>query len=199
MFGVVAVKSKRGRLLEKLGHSKYPIVKREQRTKKEPEKGIPFLMIFSLHFSFSFKQQNTLMFTRSSFLLLGYFSCSASAAQCTMDELQEFMSRVVTPASTSFNVCVTSSGFDCSKDCRNKLREYSSVTGSIDCEIDGTNHKNAMDDIVESYNTQCGTNGGASGTGSASGTNGDASGSHGYSAAHYMLAILVPMALLCLL
>ena len=92
---------------------------------------------------------------------------------------------MVTSASTSFNVCVTSSGFDCSKDCRNKLGEYSSAAGSLGCGANGETLKQAVDDIVEVYDDQCGTNGGASG-------------SHGYPAAHYMLAILEPMALLCL-
>ena len=205
------------------------------------------------------------MFTRSSFLLLGYFSCSASAAQCTMDESQDTLSasmpfsvcvtssgydcsedcqkkleqyasvagsynctlfngktmkqavdevvelygkhcgtqegdetsgggdqctmdesQELASAAMDFNGgCVTASGFDCSEDCQNKMGEFASVAGSIDCEIDGTNTKNAMAGYVELYNTHCDTNV-------------DASGAHGYSAAHYMLAILVPMALLCL-
>ena len=151
--------------------------------------------------------------TRSSFLLLGFLSRSAYAAECTIDELSvtEYQSAAIA-ATACFTSSESSDGiYDCSEDCQNTLEEYANFEFS-DCTIGSTGMTlgesvtTGVDQTMELYNTQCETNlGNASKTNvnDSSDTNGgdnnsESSGAHGYSAAHCMLAILVPMAFLFL-
>ena len=136
------------------------------------------------------------MSKRSSFLLVGFFSHSSYAAECTTDQLMEINSQEHQRAAAAMAICTTTDfegNYDCSEKCQNTLKEYTNLVA--DCTSNGTSSlRQAGYEFIEQYNTQCGTNVGTV----LSDASPESSGAHGYSAAHCMLAILVPMALLCL-
>ena len=156
------------------------------------------------------------MSTRSSFLLLGFFNPTTYAANCSLDQANEFAD-VMTPYSN----CLQAAALDFCAPCRDEVENLVNFEFP-DCTISGQNIETTFGQVmnvaVNTYNTQCGTEvGGSTGTGDdTTGTNGSPdtedepsetkvddkspplSGAPGYSAAHYMLAILVPMAVLFL-
>ena len=140
--------------------------------------------------------------THTCFLLLSFASCTY-AAECTADEFD---------ASTvpSVTDCTDDGGkYDCeNEECPKQLESLANFDFP-ECTINGLSGKVFfVDGTLNAYNTACDAN---AGSGEVSNTNKDGSPSdskendnsnpgssdaHGYSTAHYMIAMLVPMALL---
>ena len=153
------------------------------------------------------------MSTRSSFLLLGFFSRSAYAAECTADDLSELTSQF-----DSFQECTLEAEensveeYCADESCKNKIlmlsnSEYPDCTSAADGQQVDAVLGPRVDELLFVYNNACNTTMERSVVTSESGNmeestednNSPAStGAHAYSAAHYMIAMLVPMALLCL-
>ena len=149
------------------------------------------------------------MSTRSSFLLLGFFSRSAYAAECTADDLSELTSQF-----DSFQECTLEAEdveeYCADESCQNKIlmlsnSEYPDCTSAADGQQVDAVLGPRVDELLVVYNNACNTTMERSVVTSESGNmeestedNNSSSGAHAYSAAHYMIAMLEPMALLCL-
>ena len=152
----------------------------------------------------------------SSFLLLGFVSPNAVyAAECTADEIAGIdISNLSTGKCTVPDVDASSDITEtfCAQDgCFQDLRAFAEKTAEFpDCEVSGQNFKEltetALGVIVTSYEAQCpgnivydeDTTDGEDTPDEtpASNDSEDMSDAHGWSAVHYMLATVLPMALL---
>ena len=150
------------------------------------------------------------MSTRFSFLFLGFFTCSTYADLCTPVDIQNCL-KIIKQEDCNYE----DGEINCeSEECKKQIDEFARFQFPGGCTIGGGRKAQTffVDKPLAAYNDKCGTNVvPADGSGNLIDdtivdepidTNGDepteVGGAHGYSAAHYVLVILVPMALLYL-
>lgn len=141
----------------------------------------------------------------SSFLFLGLFTRNTTyAAECKWSDVLEIKSGAFTDDCTAPNGDIS-----CRNDCRTKLDDFVANFEPTDCTVNGESFGESFEDlVVAQYNKACDTNVTRSDANKTNeddasnskldGKNPQSSGAHGFSAVHYLLAILVPMALLYL-